>query len=402
MKTLLILNAGIEAIPGIKKAKSMGLNIVLCDKNKSSPGFKYAKYKIYESIYDDKKIIESLSSIFKKIKIDGVITFSSDASLSVSKIAKKYNLPGNSISTAILSTDKLKMKKKFRKNKIPIPWFKEIKDLKELKLIIRSSRSKYILKPIDSRGSRGVLQINKKTDLEWAYNYCKSKSNKKKIMIEKFLNGKQISTETILYNRRSCTPGIIERNYEYLKKFSPFVIENGGQQPPGLTQKQIKKISNLIERTGKCIGIKNGVVKGDVVLHKGRPYIIEVATRLSGGWMSSHQIPLGTGVDILGLAIKLSIGEKIDLNQANPYKIQSVAIRYLFPEQETIFKIKKNKIKKNKYVKKFMIYLKNNEFIPKLTDHTKRAGFVITAAPTKKKAVLEAKKFLSKINNISK
>jgi hypothetical protein len=40
MKTLLILNAGIEAVPGIIKAKSMGLRIVLCDKNKLSPGFK--------------------------------------------------------------------------------------------------------------------------------------------------------------------------------------------------------------------------------------------------------------------------------------------------------------------------------------------------------------------------
>jgi biotin carboxylase len=396
MKTLLILNAGIEAVPGIIKAKSMGIKIILCDKNKLSPGFKYADYKIYSSIYDDKKIINSLDKIFKKIKIDGVITFSSDASLSVAKIAKKYSLPGNTIQSAILSTDKLKMKNKFKKKKISIPWFREINNLKDLQSFIKRNKSKYIIKPIDNCGSRGVLQIDRKTDLKWAYNYCVSKSKKKKIIIEKFLKGKQISTESILYNKDSITPGMIERNYEYLKKFRPFVIENGGQQPINLNKKTVKNISDLVVRAGRCLGIKKGIVKGDIVLHKNKPYIIEIATRLSGGWMSSHQIPIATGVDILKIAIKISLGEKIDLNRIKIKKRKATAIRYLFPIENSFFK-KRKRITKNKYIIKFFINLKNNHFVKKFTDHTTRAGFVITAAQNKNKAILEAKKFIRKI-----
>jgi biotin carboxylase len=393
MKTLLVLNAGIEAVPGIIKAKSMGLKIVVCDKNKLAPGFKYADYKVFTSIYDHKKIIESLDKVFKKIKIDGVITFSSDASLSTSKIAKKLNLPGNSIQSSVLSTDKLKMKKKFKIDKIPIPWFKEIKNLKDLKSVLKKKKSKYVLKPIDSRGARGVLQIDTKTDLKWAYNHSISKSNKKKLIIEKFLSGKQISTESILYEKDAITPGMIERNYEYLKKFSPFIIENGGQQPINLSKKKLKNISDLVIRAGRSLGIKKGIVKGDVVFHKNKPYVIEIATRLSGGWMSSHQIPYATGVDILKLAIQLSLGKKINLNLIKIQKKKSVAIRYLFPKENSNFKIKK-KIKPNKYIKKFMIYLKKNEIVQKFSDHTKRAGFVIASAHSKKKAVIEATKFI--------
>jgi biotin carboxylase len=397
MKTLLILNAGTEAIPGIIKAKSMGLKIVLCDKNKLSPGFKYADYKVYVSIYNHKIIIESLDKIFRKIKIDGVITFSSDAALSVAKIAKKYGLPGNTIRSAILSTDKLKMKNKLKKNKIPIPWFKEIKNLKDLQSVIKANDTKYIIKPIDNRGSRGVLQIDRKTDLMWAYNYCISRSNQKKIIIEKFLKGKQFSTESILYDKDSITPGMIERNYEHLKKFSPFVIENGGQQPVNLSKKKLKNISDLVVRAGRCLGIKKGIVKGDIVLYKNKPYIIEIATRLSGGWMSSHQIPIATGVDILKIAIKISLGERIDLSNIKIKKRKATAIRYLFPMENSFYK-KKKRIIKNRYVIKYFINLKDNHIVKKITDHTTRAGFVITSAHNKRKAVFEAKKFINKLS----
>ena len=79
------------------------------------------------------------------------------------------------------------------------------------------------------------------------------------------------------------------------------------------------------------------------------------------------------------------------------YKKIYLFFRYFFPKSGTIFSIKKNVLKKNKYIKKFKFYLKNKVMIPNVIDHTKRAGFVITSAPTKKKAVIEAKKFVSSV-----
>ena len=188
---------------------------------------------------------------------------------------------------------------------------------------------------------------------------------------------------------------MIERNYEYLRKFYPFVIENGGQQPIELSKINIEKISNLTIKAGRCLGVKYGTVKGDIVFHKGKPYIIEVATRLSGGWMSSHQIPLATGIDILKLAIQIALGEKINLNNFKRKKKKAVAIRYFFPKAYTTFLGKNKFLKKNLYIKKFKFYLKKNDIIPNVTNHTKRAGFVISAASSKKKAIIEAKKFVS-------
>jgi biotin carboxylase len=396
MRTLLILSAGIEAVPGILKAKKMGLKVVVCDQNINAPGFKYADYKIFKSIYNYSELLDSVESFNHNIKkINGVIAISSDTSVAVSIIAKKLKIPGNSIITAKLSTDKLKMKEKLKKCGIPIPWFSEVKNLNHLKKILKDKKIKYIIKPVDSRGSRGVLQIDSRSDLEWSYKHCLQESKSKKIIIEKFLVGKQISTESIIYGENAFTPGLIERNYEYLNKFHPYIIENGGQQPVTLSKNNINKISELTIRAAKCLGVKYGTVKGDIVFHQGKPYIIEIATRLSGGWMSSDQIPLATGVDILKIAIQIALGDKIDLNNLKINKKKAVAIRYFFPKSGKIFSIKRNMLKKNNYIKKFMFYLKNKTIVPKVTDHTKRAGFVITCAQTKKKAVNEAKKFIN-------
>ena len=215
-------------------------------------------------------------------------------------------------------------------------------------------------------------------------------------MIEKFIEGKQISSESIIYNNSHLTPGMIERNYEYMKKFSPFVIENGGQQPVSLSKKEINSIANLTVKAGKCLGVKKGTVKGDIVINKGKPYIIELATRLSGGWMSSDQIKLATGVDILKIAIQIALGQKVDLKRKKIKKKKAVAIRYFFPKEGNYFYINKKLLNiRNKYIKKYKFYLKDKKIVQKITDHTKRVGFVIAAASNKKKAIFEANKFIN-------
>jgi len=396
MEVILILNAGNEAVPGIKKAKKMGLKVVLADKNKFAPGFKYSDYQIYESIYNYQKLLRQVIKLNNNIiKINGVIAMGSDTPIAVAKIAKQLHLPGNSIKTSLLSTNKLLMKEKLQQGNINIPWYSEIRNLAHLKKIIKEKKGKFILKPVDSRGSRGVLQIDKNSKLHWCYEHSLKNSPKKKVMIERFLPGKQISTESIIHGKDSVTPGMIERNYEYLKKFKPYVIENGGQQPVNLSKEQIRKISEITVDAGRCLGVKYGTVKGDIVLYRNKAYVIEIATRLSGGWMSSDQIPLGTGIDFLKLAINIALGKKLNFKSIKIKKKKNVVIRYFFPKFGIIYKLN-NKIKKNKYIKKFMI-MNKNYLERNITNHTQRLGFVIAVAKNKSKAILEAKKFMKEV-----
>ena len=166
-------------------------------------------------------------------------------------------------------------------------------------------------------------------------------------MIEQFLDGPQISTESIITNYKCYTTGMSDRNYEYIRKYYPFIIENGGDLPSKFRKDFYNELNILIARISKSFNIKNGVIKGDIVIHNNRPYVIEMAPRLSGGYFSTNKIYYSTGVKFLHIAIQIALGESVSPEQLHIKKNQYISQRYLFVANGTIKKIiGVNKLKK--------------------------------------------------------
>ena len=61
-------------------------------------------------------------------------------------------------------------------------------------------------------------------------------------MVEQYLDGPQVSTESIVIDGRCFTPGFSDRNYEYLERYAPFFIENGGDLPSHLPEETQAKV----------------------------------------------------------------------------------------------------------------------------------------------------------------
>ena len=392
-KTLLIISGGIEAIPGIKKAKEMGLHVIVSDGDKNAPGFVFADDQIIASTYDIELTVKKSKDYNDSIrKIDGVICVASDVPLTVASVAKELSIPGITLKSAMLSSDKIAMKDQFSLDNVSIPKYKELFSIAELKLIIKNWGFPLILKPVDSRGARGVVRLNNKTDINWAWDFAKKNSLTGRVMIEEFLEGPQVSTESIILNGSCFTIGFSDRNYELLDQYFPFVIENGGDLPSFLPNNMQNNIKKLVSKASQSIGVKNGIIKGDIVVSNDKPYIIEVATRLSGGYFCSHEIPINTGVDFLSNAIKISLGESINESDLSIKKNVHVSQRYLFPKPgKTIKKIRGiNDLKKMNFVKFFDIRVQENSIIPETTSHPSRAGLVMVTGKSREEAILNA------------
>lgn len=400
VKTLLILSAGIEAMPGIKLAKSMGLHVVVSDMNPKAPGFALADDHIIASTYDIPETVDAALKYDRtERKIDGVICIAADVPLTVASVVSALGLPGIPVKSASLAADKIAMKECFSDAGISIPWFSKVKSVEHLREIVDKKGYPLIMKPVDSRGARGVLRLTEHTDLDWAFGHSMQFSSSSQVMVEEYLKGPQISTESVLLDGQGITPGFIDRNYEYLDCFAPYIIENGGQQPSCLGEEDQAAVTELAERAGRAMGITTGVIKGDMVLTSEGPKIIELATRLSGGWMSTDQIPLGTGVDLVGSAIRLALGEKVDPKKLKPRYHKGVAIRYFFPQPGTVAEISNvNEFRDLPWVHRLCLFAKPGDVIEPVTNHTKRAGFVITTANTAEKAV----EFASRVINAVK
>ena len=61
-------------------------------------------------------------------------------------------------------------------------------------------------------------------------------------MVESFLFGPQISTEALVVNSKVYTIRVSDRNYEFLDKYSPHIIENGGDLPSFLSNEDQRQI----------------------------------------------------------------------------------------------------------------------------------------------------------------
>jgi biotin carboxylase len=150
-------------------------------------------------------------------------------------------------------------------------------------------------------------------------------------MVERYLAGPQVSTESILLSHGAVTPGFSDRNYELLDRYAPYFIENGGDLPSCLPQNLQDEVKHTAERAGRAMGVVTGNVKGDMVVHEGRPYVIELAARASGGYFCTDEIPLNTGVDFVGAVIKLALGEPVSIEDVTPQRNTPVVQRYAFP-----------------------------------------------------------------------
>ena len=403
-KTIWIVGAGVEAIPGIKLAKKLGLNVIVSDGNPNAPGLKFADKSIITSTYDVEGTVNAAHEYHLNVNhIDGVICIATDVPLTVASVAEKLNLPGITTETARKCSDKFLMKEALLAGGIPISWFSLVKSVSELRSIISEQGLPLVIKPVDSRGARGVIRITPSLDLEWAFEYVKSFSPTSRVMVEEFLEGQQYSTESIIMNKKSITPGFAERNYEFLEELSPYIIENGGQQPAKIDKKELDSIVNLVEKSSSVLGISNAISKGDIVMTKDGPKIIEIAPRLSGGYFSSDQIPLATGIDITKISICLSLGEKINKDTLHFSQQKAVAIRYFFPKPGKIISINNYDTFKNKsWVHKLNLFFGVGDILEKVTDHTKRCGFVITTGNTREEAVERAKTVVENVQILTR
>ncbi|MFE8072022.1 ATP-grasp domain-containing protein [Marinobacteraceae bacterium S3BR75-40.1] len=383
-QTLWVVGGGVETIPGIQRAKAMGLTVVVSDGSASAPALASADHSVIMDTYDAEGTLSAAREFAKRYqRIDGILCIGSDVPFTVAYVAHHLGLPGLSPETARLSSNKLDMKQRLQQAGIPLPWYQAINSEAALREVLSSRPGKYVLKPLDSRGARGVVQIDANSDLATLYQHSISQSPGGRVMLEEYLDGPQISTEAVLMDGQGYPVGFTDRNYDKLDYTYPFIIENGGGFPSVVIGDDKTAVENTAIEAGKALGVETGIVKGDMVLTAEGPKVIEIATRLSGGWFSTDQIPLGYGIDLVGVAIDLALGHRVDPARLQPKWQQGVSVRFFFPPPGRLKAIHQaREVAEAPWLYKQKFYVQPGDHIVVPKNHTERSGFVITTGET--------------------
>lgn len=388
-KVLVVLGANTDQLFMIKTANAMGYETVALDANPNALGLKEATYSAIIDFSDIEVTISYLESLIKNnIKISGVLTMGSDVPHIVAKIAKHFSWIAPSEETALLTTNKFAMKECFSNYNIAIPKYKMVNSSDEIKNIWEVWACKnIILKPIDSAGSRGVSLVSTQSELEELFIHAKKNSRTEQVMVEEYIEGVQISTESVIFDNNYFHLGFAERVYNETQNFYPYIMENGGWQPSLIGESKYRKICKLLEDISKAIGLKKGILKGDIVYSEKykKPMVIEVASRLSGGDFSASLVPMSTGVNYVKTAIQIALNEEIDLKELNEKKQFTVVNRYFFIPEGTLEEIIGiDKIKKLLELKKLEFNYKIGDAIPKIRSHGDRIGVFVLCSKERK------------------
>jgi biotin carboxylase len=401
-KRLLVIGAGEEQAPAYEFAIRMGLNVVGSDINPEAPAFRLTKGRIIASTRDSDSTLREVKRFHQRLPIDGVITIAHDASVTVAEVASELGLKGISIQSAKLASNKLLQLEKFRKDGIPVPKFRELKSVEELNSVIADWGYPLVIKPLDNRGARGVLRLTNQIDTEWAFRESISQSQTRSILVQEFVSGPQISSETLVMNGKCYTAMYSGRNYEFLDRFSPYIIENGGPLPADITEEEKESMDAIVQNVADSLGIDNGPLKGDLVCSPKGVVVLEFAARLGGGYACSHSIPLTHGVNLVEQLIKMSLDMPIDVSNLIPKYKQSAVIRFFFPEPGIIKAIRGfDELDQWDWVKLKKMYLKVGDRVERVTDHTKRAGCVIVVGQNMKEAEARAEQAIKSVEIIT-
>lgn len=398
-RTIMIIGAAQEHCLGIQTAQRLGLKVFATDGNKDSVGFGISDSFEVASTYDE---IATLAAARKHIanggRIDGVMTLASDVPYTVAFVAHSLGLPGISLDSARNASEKVLMKERFRERAIPMPLFQEVNNYEQLDDFAERVGLPVVVKPVDSRGARGVQLIRETERLSSAYAEARKCSPTKRVMVEQYLPGPQLSTEGIVLDGVAWIPAIFDRNYEHLDRFAPFIVENGGEMPSRYSDQYWDKVHEVMRDAALALGIKTGFIKGDLVIHEGQVKVIELAARMSGGFFGTVATPASCGVSLMGANIRLALGDKIDAGEMIHKWERGAAIRFSFPPEGIVRSFRGwDKVPQNAACRYAHIFVKPGDRIPPMTNHPSRPAVVVTEGETREQAVISAVELMNQL-----
>ena len=368
IKKLAILGASYLQLPLVKKANEMGIEThCFAWDSPSSDCKEVAHYFHPISVLEKTDILAKC----KEIGIHGITTIATDICIPViSFIAKELNLTSNSLISAQKATNKKLMREALQSSDILYPKFLVISKYEDG--IADDFNFPVIVKPTDRSGSSGVTKIESRQELSDAVDYALNLSLEKKVIIEEFITGDEVSIETISWQNKHIHLTVTDKE----TTGSPYFVELEHHQP---SQQNIEVQKKLISETNKALshlGISNGASHAEFkITPNGEVYLIEIGARMGGDFIGSHLVELSTGFDFLKAVIQVALGEFI-VPENIQFKNNS-GVYFLCKETERLLPILK---KSNEFDFEKTI---QNETLLNITNSNDRSGYLIYQADKK-------------------
>ena len=324
-KLIHIVGGGFNQVALVRQAKAKGLRVLVTDSNENPPARKFAD--LFEQI--DTTDRNASLRCAEKNHIDFVTTDMTDVAVpTVAFIAETLGLPGIGYETALKFTNKYIMRKALAgltESFCPESYF--FTDLKIAIQFLQDSNNNqnYLVKPVNSQGSKGVHILRSGNIQENAALISNTilESRGQGILIERFVGGHEYSVETFVKDKKVYNLTLTKKyHYEHnpcLDKRNTFL----GDVDEALESKLFLANQKIIE----ALGLPFGMTHAEYKIENGKVYLMEIAARGAGGSISSHIIPYLTGFNTLDALLSTYAEESYSI-QIEDYKTRFAVLKF--------------------------------------------------------------------------
>ncbi len=297
MKKILFLGAAASQVPAIKYAQSKGLIVYTTDNIPTNPGHFLANKSFNVSTVDKENILKLAS----ELQIDAISAYASDPSAQTAAyISEKLGLAGNRYQTIEILTNKHLFREFLKKNNYLTPSY-YTSSTKDKILDKINKNKKYILKPVDSSGSKGVFIVNDKKDLEIYFESSISYSRSKEVILEEYINrkGPQIHGEGFVYDGKLLFLSMGDQYFSFINNVVPF-----STLMPSYYHKNIfDSVFQLLQKFINDVNFTIGGFNFEIIRSTDdKLYLLEFGPRNGGNFMP-QLVRYVYGVDLVAASI---------------------------------------------------------------------------------------------------
>lgn len=258
----------------VRKAQEMGLYTIVADYYpvEKSPAKAIADKAIEVSVTD----VDAVLLVIKEEQVDGVFVGFNDMLLPYyADICAKAGLPCYGTKEqfeTLIAKDKYKaLCRQFGVPTIP-----------EYSIDDDDIHYPVLVKPVDSSGSRGITICHNRQELEEAVKTGKQASKTGKVLIERYMDGREVTVFWTFQNGNYYLSALGNRHVKHNQGIDVIPLPVGYTFPSVFLPKYRAEVEENCKRMFRHLGIKDGMMFMQCKVEDGTCYVYDLGFRLTG------------------------------------------------------------------------------------------------------------------------
>lgn len=294
---LLVIGAGWEQRPLVERALQEGLEV-----HASGPDGSEIEPLVASFHTVDARDLPGLLSVANNLNVDAVVSDQNDyARYAQAWLSERLDLPGPNLDAVAPTTMKHWLRELCREKDIPQPRYEIARSPREAREAADKLPWPIIAKPVDNRGSFGVVRVDRREQLGEAVSDAFAHSHSRVILLEQFVEGTVVTVDGTHDGDGHRVLGIASKRQVAGRRQVAMELYYPAKLPESAIARA-RQNANAVASVFRSRGA-TGLTHTEFVYDGEELWLLESANRGGGVFISSTILPAHSGFDTNGFLL---------------------------------------------------------------------------------------------------